>query len=83
MKVRVFVSLKNGVLDPQGRAIHHAIEGLGIDGVKDVRAGKMIELEVEPGVTDAQLEEMASKLLANMVIDNYRIERPKSPETLA
>jgi phosphoribosylformylglycinamidine synthase len=75
MKVRVFVSLKNGVLDPQGRAIHHAIEGLGIDGVKDVRAGKMIELEVEPAVTDAQLEEMASKLLANMVIENYRIER--------
>lgn len=75
MKVRVFVSLKNGVLDPQGRAIHHAIEGLGIDGVKGVRAGKMIELEVEPSVTDAQLEEMASKLLANMVIENYRIER--------
>ncbi|WP_296676466.1 phosphoribosylformylglycinamidine synthase subunit PurS [Novosphingobium sp.] len=75
MKVRVFVSLKNGVLDPQGRAIHHAIEGLGIDGVTDVRAGKMIELEVEPSVSDAQLEEMASKLLANMVIENYRIER--------
>lgn len=75
MKVRVFVSLKNGVLDPQGRAIHHAIEGLGIDGVKDVRAGKMIELEVEDSVSDAQLDEMASKLLANMVIENYRIER--------
>lgn len=75
MKVRVFVSLKNGVLDPQGRAIHHAIEGLGIHGVKDVRAGKMIELEVDETVTDAQLEEMASKLLANMVIENYRIER--------
>ncbi|PKB24879.1 phosphoribosylformylglycinamidine synthase [Novosphingobium kunmingense] len=75
MKVRVFVSLKNGVLDPQGRAIHHAIEGLGIDGVKDVRAGKMIELDVEDSVTDSQLEEMASKLLANMVIENYRIER--------
>jgi len=75
MKVRVFVSLKNGVLDPQGRAIHHAIEGLGIHGVKDVRAGKMIELEVDDTVTDSQLEEMASKLLANMVIENYRIER--------
>lgn len=75
MKVRVFVSLKNGVLDPQGRAIHHAIEGLGIHGVKDVRAGKMIELEVDESVNDAQLEEMASKLLANMVIENYRIER--------
>ena len=47
MKVRVFVSLKNGVLDPQGRAIHHAIEGLGIHGVQDVRAGKMIELDVD------------------------------------
>lgn len=75
MKVRVFVSLKNGVLDPQGRAIHHAIEGLGIAGVQDVRAGKMIELEVDDSVTDAQLEDMASKLLANMVIENYRIER--------
>lgn len=75
MKVRVYVSLKNGVLDPQGRAIQHAIEGLGIDGVKDVRAGKMIELEVDASVTDAQLEEMATKLLANMVIENFRIER--------
>ena len=75
MKVRVFVSLKNGVLDPQGRAIHHAIEGLGIHGIKDVRAGKMIELEVDESVSDPQLEEMASKLLANMVIENYRIER--------
>ena len=75
MKARVHVSLKNGVLDPQGRAIHHAIEGLGIHGVKDVRAGKMLELEVDESVTDAQLEEMASKLLTNTVIENYRIER--------
>ena len=75
MKVRVYVSLKNGVLDPQGRAIHHAIEGLGILGVKDVRAGKMIELDVDDSVSDAQLEDMASKLLANTVIENYRIER--------
>jgi len=75
MKVRVHVSLKNGVLDPQGRAIHHAIEGLGFDGVKDVRAGRLFELEVDDSVTDAQLDEMASKLLANMVIENYRIER--------
>ena len=75
MKVRVFISLKNGVLDPQGRAIHHAIEGLGISGVNDVRAGKMIELDVDDSVGDAQLDEMASKLLANMVVENYRIER--------
>lgn len=75
MKVRVYVSLKNGVLDPQGRAIQHAIEGLGIHGVKDVRAGKMLELEVDESVTDDQLDTMANQLLANMVIENYRIER--------
>ena len=75
MKVRVYVSLKNGVLDPQGRAIHHAIEGLGIHGVQDVRAGKMIELDVDDTVSDADLETMANQLLANMVIENYRIER--------
>ena len=75
MKVRVFVSLKNGVLDPQGRAIHHALEGLGFSGVTDVRAGRMIELEVDETVTDAALDDMARKLLANMVIENYRIER--------
>ena len=75
MKVRVYVSLKNGVHDPQGRAIHHAIEGLGFSGVSDVRAGRLIELEVDETVSDAALEEMAQKLLANLVIENYRIER--------
>jgi len=75
MKVRVSVNLKNGVLDPQGRAIHHSLEGLGFSGVKDVRAGRLIELEVDDTVTDAALDEMCSKLLANMVIENYRIER--------
>ncbi|MBW8783729.1 MAG: phosphoribosylformylglycinamidine synthase subunit PurS [Novosphingobium sp.] len=75
MKVRVFVNLKNGVLDPQGRAIHHALEGLGFKGVQDVRAGRLIELEVDDSVSDAALDEMARKLLANQVIENYRIER--------
>ena len=75
MKVRVHVSLKNGVLDPQGRAIHHAIEGLGFSGVADVRAGRLIELDVDDSVTDAALDEMCRKLLANMVIENYRVER--------
>ena len=75
MKVRVHVSLKNGVRDPQGRAIHHAIEGLGFAGVNDVRAGRLFELDVDDSVSDAALDEMASKLLANMVIENYRIER--------
>ena len=75
MKVRVHVSLKNGVLDPQGRAIQHAIEHMGIAGVRDVRAGRLFELEVDESVSDAALDEMAGKLLANMVIENYRIER--------
>lgn len=75
MKVRVHVSLKNGVLDPQGRAIHHSLEGLGFHGITDVRAGRLIELDVDDSVTDAALEEMCQKLLANMVIENYQIER--------
>ena len=73
MKVRVFVSLKPGVLDPQGRAVHHALEGLGFTGVEDVRVGRMIELEVADGTSDETLREMCEKLLANMVIENYRI----------
>ena len=75
MKARVTVTLKNGVLDPQGKAIHHALEGLGFDGVRDVRAGKLIELDVADGTKDAALDEMCRKLLANIVIENYRIER--------
>ncbi len=79
MKVRVFVSLKPGVLDPQGRAVHHALEGLGFKGVEEVRVGRMIELDVADGTSDEALREMCEKLLANMVIENYRIE--KLPET--
>ncbi|GAM07341.1 MULTISPECIES: phosphoribosylformylglycinamidine synthase subunit PurS [Novosphingobium] len=75
MKVRVHVSLKPGVLDPQGRAIHHSLEGLGFSGVNDVRAGRLIELDVEEGVSDEALDDMCKKLLANMVIENYRIEK--------
>lgn len=75
MKVRVVVTLKPGVLDPQGKAIHHALEGLGFAGVNDVRQGKLIELDVDDGTTDADLEAMCAKLLANTVIENFRIER--------
>lgn len=75
MKVRVHVSLKPGVLDPQGRAIHHSLEGLGFAGVNDVRAGRLFELDVADTVTDAALDDMCRKLLANMVIENYRIEK--------
>ena len=75
MKVRVFVSLKPGVLDPQGRAVHHALEGLGFSGVDDVRVGRLIELDVADGTDDATLSAMCDKLLANTVIENYRIEK--------
>jgi phosphoribosylformylglycinamidine synthase PurS subunit len=75
MKTRVYITLKNGVLDPQGKAIHHALEGLGFDGVNDVRAGKMIELDLDDGVGDEAVESMCRKLLANTVIENFRIER--------
>lgn len=74
MKTRVYVTLKNGVLDPQGKAIHHALEGLGFSGVNDVRAGKLIELDLAPDVSDADVEAMCRKLLANTVIENYRVE---------
>ncbi|HTK72616.1 MAG TPA: phosphoribosylformylglycinamidine synthase subunit PurS [Croceibacterium sp.] len=75
MKVRIFVSLKPGVLDPQGRAVHHALEGLGFRGVEDVRVGRLIELDVADGTADATLKDMCEKLLANTVIENYRIEK--------
>ena len=75
MKVRVHVSLKPGVLDPQGRAIQHAIAAMGFAGVSDVRAGRLFELEVDDSISDAALDRMANELLANMVIENYRIER--------
>ena len=75
MKARVFVTLKPGVLDPQGKAIHHALEGLGFSGVQDVRAGKLIELDLAEGIDDASIEEMCRKLLANTVIENFRIEK--------
>ena len=75
MKTRVYVTLKKGVLDPQGKAIHHALEGLGFAGVNDVRAGKMIELDLDEGVSEAEVEAMCRKLLANTVIENFKIER--------
>jgi len=74
MKLKIFVTLKPGVLDPQGKAIHHALESLGFAGVNDVRAGKLIELEVADATTDAQIDEMCRKLLANTVIENYKVE---------
>ena len=75
MKIRVLVSLKPGVLDPQGRAVHHALEGLGFKGVDDVRIGRTVELDVADGTSDEALTDMCEKLLANTVIENYKIEK--------
>jgi len=83
MKVRVYVTLKQGVLDPQGKAIHHALEGLGFAGIRDVRAGKLIELELDEGAGEGEIEEMCRKLLANTVIENFRIERPEDAPRLS
>ncbi len=75
MKTRVYITLKKGVLDPQGKAIHNALEGLGFAGINDVRAGKLIELDLAETVGDEEVEAMCRKLLANTVIENFRIER--------
>ena len=75
MKTRVIVTLKSGVLDPQGKAVHHALTGLGFDGVNDVRVGKIIELDLAEGTSEADIDAMCRKLLANTVIENYRIEQ--------
>ena len=74
MKVRILVRLKSGVLDPQGRAVHHALGGLGFDGVEDVRIGRLIELDVADGTSMESLEAMCTKLLANTVIEDFAIE---------
>jgi phosphoribosylformylglycinamidine synthase subunit PurS len=77
MKARVHVMLKDGVLDPQGKAIAHALGSLGFNGVNAVRQGKVIDLdlaETDPKRARASLEEMCRKLLANTVIESYQIE---------
>ncbi|MEH6663166.1 MAG: phosphoribosylformylglycinamidine synthase subunit PurS [Parasphingorhabdus sp.] len=78
MKVRIFVTLKDGVLDPQGKAIHHALESLDFSGVNDVRVGKLIELEVDSSVSREEIDKMCDKLLANTVIETYDIELPET-----
>ncbi len=77
MKARLHVPLKNGVLDPQCKAVHHALQGLGFAGVNDVRQGKFIELELDGSDVEkarAEVREMCEKLLANTVIEDYSIE---------
>lgn len=77
MRATVTVMLKTGVLDPQGKAIAHALGTLGFEGVNDVRAGKVIEIEMQetdPDRAKAQAEDMARRLLANGVIESFQVE---------
>lgn len=74
MKARVHVMLKNGVLDPQGEAVRHALGSMGFDGVNGVRQGKVIELDLADGATEADVNAMCEKLLANTVIESYTVE---------
>ena len=77
MKARVHIMLKNGVLDPQGEAVRHALATLGFEGVEGVRQGKVIELdliETERAAAEKRVGEMCDKLLANPVIEDYRID---------
>lgn len=77
MKARVTVTLKNGVLDPQGKAIEGALKSLGVDGVDSVRQGKVFDIELgtaDTAAAEAALKQACEKLLANTVIENYRVE---------
>ena len=77
MKARIYVTLKREVLDPQGDAVKHALGSLGFEGVKDVRIGKLVEIELEGADDEArqsQLKSMCEKLLANPVIEDFRLE---------
>ena len=78
MKAKVYVTLKPGVLDPQGKAIHHSAELMGYGAIADIRQGKYFEIAVDPGATNEHaresVEKLASDVLANPVIEDYRVE---------
>ena len=78
MKARVYVNLKPGVLDPQGKAIHHSVELLGFSGIADIRQGKYFELALDNSLTAGEAHEsvarMAREVLSNPIIEDYRVE---------
>jgi phosphoribosylformylglycinamidine synthase len=78
MKARVYVTLKSGVLDPQGKAIQHSVELLGFQGVADVRQGKYFEIVIDESLSEAEAHEsatrMAREVLSNPIIEDYRVE---------
>jgi phosphoribosylformylglycinamidine synthase PurS subunit len=78
MKAKVYVTLKPGVLDPQGKAIHHSVELMGYKSLADIRQGKYFEIAIDPSTTESEarqsVEKIASDVLANPVIEDYRVE---------
>ena len=81
MKAHIHITLKKGVLDPQGKAIENALKTLGFDQVKNVRQGKFIEIELDekdPEAAEKQVSKMSEQLLANTVIENYQIDIPNN-----
>ena len=78
MKVKIYVTLKPSVLDPQGKAIHHAVETIGYQGIEDVRQGKYFEVTLSDALSEddarEQIERMARDVLANPIIEDYRVE---------
>ncbi len=78
MKAKVYVTLKSGVLDPQGKAIHHSVEMLGTKGIEDIRQGKYFEVLIDGSVSETEaretIEKVAKDVLANPVIEDYRVE---------
>ena len=80
MKISVIITLKKDVLDPQGKVIHQTLDGMGFDDVNEVRQGKYFEIdtkETDKDKSKSKVEEMCKKLLANLVIENYKIIDPK------
>ncbi len=78
MKVKVYVTLKTGILDPQGKAIHHSAELLGFENINDIRQGKYFEIALDPTISETEareaVEKIAKDVLANPVIEDYRVE---------
>ena len=78
MKARIYVNLKPGVLDPQGKAIHHSVELLGFNGICDIRQGKYFEVALDSSLSEAEAKEsvarMAREVLSNPIIEDYRVE---------
>jgi phosphoribosylformylglycinamidine synthase len=78
MKAKVYVTLKKGILDPQGKAVHHSLEAMEFDEVMDIRQGKVFELiltdDLSPEDAEKRVSEMAERLLANTVMENFRVE---------